>query len=54
MADVFECVVIELPRDRILLDRFYSELMQPHFPIAEELEDLQVWIDQLEGKHRTG
>ena len=51
MSDIFDSVVIELPRDEVLLERFYKELMQPNFPIAEELEPLQTWIDQLEGYH---
>ena len=35
------------------LDRFYKELMQPNFPIAEELEPQQTWIDQLSGHGRS-
>ena len=53
MSDIFDSVVIELPRDEVLLNRFYKELMQPNFPIAEELEPLQTWVDQLEGYQRT-
>lgn len=53
MSDIFDSVVIELPRDEVLLERFYKELMQPNFPIAEELEPLQTWVDQLEGYQRT-
>lgn len=52
MADIFDSVAIELPRDAKLLERFYTELMQPNFPIAEELEPLQAWVDQLEGYQR--
>ena len=53
MSDIFDSVVIELPRDAVLLERFYTELMQPNFPIADELESLQTWVDQLEGYQRT-
>ena len=53
MSDIFDSVVIELPRDEVLLERFYKELMQPNFPIAEELEPLQTWVDQLEGYQRN-
>ena len=53
MSDIFDSVVIELPRDAVLLERFYTELMQTNFPIAEELEPLQAWIDQLEGFQRS-
>lgn len=52
MSDIFDSVVIQLPRDGALLERFYAELMQPNFPIADELEPLEAWVDQLEGYQR--
>lgn len=45
--DVLSCVTLELPKDMALLERFYKELMIPNFPMQEELEPIEAWIDQL-------
>lgn len=52
MSEVFNDVLISLPRDAELLARFYTELMQPNFPIADELAPFHAWVDQLHGFER--
>jgi hypothetical protein len=54
--DVLECVHLRLPEDASLLHRFYTELMIPNFPLKEELEPEERWVEamQANNQHQQG